>query len=183
MLSPTSVSPNPAQGTSQTFNATIHYATAPAGTQVVFNVTGANPQIKQVATNANGQASFGYTASHQGVDTITATTTVGSNALISNQAVVTWGAGSDTTFLSLNQSPKGAAPGQTVSLIASLTDASRTPATPLSGETNRFFGRRPTLQRADQRARYRYLSDHCERHRNRDSDREFRRHLNLARLE
>ena len=44
VLSPTSVSPNPSQGTSQTFNATIHYATATAGTPVLFTVNGANPQ-------------------------------------------------------------------------------------------------------------------------------------------
>ena len=138
VLSPTSVSPNPAQGTSQTFNAMLHYASPLAGEQVVFNVSGANPQNKQVSTNATGQASFSYTAAHQGVDTITATTTVGSTPLRSNQAVVTWGPGSDTTFVSLNQSPKGASPGQTVSLIASLTDISQNPATALSGQTIDF---------------------------------------------
>ena len=45
-LTPTSVSPNPAQGTSQTFNAALRYATAPAGTQMLFNVVGANPQVQ-----------------------------------------------------------------------------------------------------------------------------------------
>ena len=35
VLSPASVSPNPAQGTSQTFDATLHYASPLAGTQVV----------------------------------------------------------------------------------------------------------------------------------------------------
>jgi hypothetical protein len=51
---------------------------------------------------------------------------------------VTWGPGSDTTFVSLNQSPKGASPGQTVSLIASLTDISQNPAIALSGQTIDF---------------------------------------------
>ena len=46
VLSPTSVSPNPAQGTSQTFIATLHYASPLAGAQVVFNVSGANPQTQ-----------------------------------------------------------------------------------------------------------------------------------------
>ena len=65
MLSPTSVSPNPVKGTSQTFDATLHYATAPAGTQIVFSVTGANPQTQQVVINGSGQASFSYTAVHR----------------------------------------------------------------------------------------------------------------------
>ncbi len=40
--------------------------------------------------------------------------------------------------MSLNQSPKGAIQGQTVNLIASLTDVSQNPATVLSGETVNF---------------------------------------------
>ena len=51
---------------------------------------------------------------------------------------MTWGPGSDTTFVSLNQSPKGGVPGQMVNLIASLTDVSQNPATALSGETIDF---------------------------------------------
>jgi hypothetical protein len=138
VLTPTSVSPNPAQGTSQTFNAAIHYATPPAGTQVLFSVAGANPQVQQVVANGSGQASFSYVAANQGVDTITASTTVNSTLLTSNQTVVTWGAGSDTTFVSLNQSPKSALPRQMVNLIASLVDVSQNPATPISGQTVNF---------------------------------------------
>ena len=137
-LTPTSVSPNPAKGTSQTFNASIHYATPPAGTPIVFSVAGANPQVQQVTANASGQASFSYIAKNEGVDTITASTTVSSTALTSNEAVVTWGAGSDTTLVSLNQSPKGAVPGQKVNLIASLTDVSQNPAAAVSGQTIDF---------------------------------------------
>ncbi|MGA6974416.1 MAG: Ig-like domain-containing protein, partial [Candidatus Binatus sp.] len=137
-LTPTSVSPNPVQGTSQTFNASVHYATPPAGTQVIFGVAGANPLTRQVTLNADGQASFSYTAAHPGLDTITASTTVSGTVLVSNQAVVTWAAGSDTTFVSINQSPKGAVPGQMVNLIASLTDVSQNPATAVSGQTIDF---------------------------------------------
>ena len=137
-LSPASASPNPAQGTSQTLVATLHYASPLAGAQVVFNVSGANPQIQQVTTNANGQASFSYVGGHQGVDTISAVTTVGSTPIASNYATVTWGPGSDSTFMTLNQSPKGAIEGQTVNLVASLTDVSQNPAAPISGETVHF---------------------------------------------
>jgi hypothetical protein len=137
-LTPTSVSPNPAKGTSQTFNASIHYATPPTGTPVLFAVAGANPQLQLVTTNASGQASFTYTSVNQGLDTITASANVSGTTLTSNEAVVTWGAGSDTTFVSLNQSPQGAVPGQMVNLIASLTDVSQKPATALSGQTIDF---------------------------------------------
>src|SRR5208283_4817112 len=54
VVSPTSVSPNPLQGTSQTFNATIHYGTATAGTPVLFTVNGANPQSRLVNASSNG---------------------------------------------------------------------------------------------------------------------------------
>jgi len=138
VLSPTSVSPNPAQGTSQTFVATLHYANPLAGAQVVFNVSGANPQTQLVTTNASGQASFSYTAGHSGVDTISAVTTVSGTPIASNQASVTWGRGSDSTFMTLNQSPKGAIEGQMVNLIASLVDVSQNPATPISGQTGNF---------------------------------------------
>ncbi len=89
-------------------------------------------------TNASGQASFTYTAAHEGADTISASAVVGGNTTTSNQAVITWGPGTDVTAVSLNQSPKGAIPGQTVNLIASLTDVSQTPPTALSGETINF---------------------------------------------
>ena len=48
------VSPNPAQGTSQTFTASFHYVTAPEGTPIFFQVNGANPQVKIV--HASGGA-------------------------------------------------------------------------------------------------------------------------------
>jgi hypothetical protein len=137
-LTPGVVSPNPAQGSSQTLTASLHYATTPTGTPVNFAVAGANPQIASVNTNANGQASFTYTAVHQGVDTITATATIAASPISSNQSVITWGAGSDVTFLSLNPSPTSGRSNQSVNLVASLTDASSSPAVPLAGQSIRF---------------------------------------------
>jgi hypothetical protein len=138
VLSPTAVSPNPLQGTSQTFNAAIHYANAPTGTQVLFSVTGANPQVGTALTNGNGQASFSYTAVETGQDTITATATVNSSTLASNQATVTWSLGTRTSFLSLNQSPISGAPGQMPNLVASLTDVSNVPPVPLINKMINF---------------------------------------------
>jgi hypothetical protein len=63
------------------------------------------------------------------VDTIvaTATLTVGATALTSNQSVVTWGAGIDVTFLTLNSSPTTASANIPATLVANLTDASANP--------------------------------------------------------
>ncbi len=138
VLSPTAVSPNPAQGTSQTFDAMLHYANAPAGTQVAFTVSGANPQTVAVNTNSNGLASFSYSGVRTGQDTITAVATVGTSVLTSNQSVVTWGTGLHSTFLGINQSPTTGTPGQTANLLASLTDISVNPVAALSGQTIQF---------------------------------------------
>ncbi|MFZ0658421.1 MAG: protease pro-enzyme activation domain-containing protein [Candidatus Binataceae bacterium] len=138
VLSPTSIVPNPVQGASQTMTASFHYVTVPTGTQVTFQVVGANPQIGNITTTANGIATFTYTAAHQGIDTITAFATVGSAPIASNQAVITWGAGTDVTFVSLNSSPRSAMPNQSVNLVASLTDASPSPAVPIAGQSISF---------------------------------------------
>lgn len=138
VLSPTSVSPNPAQGTSQTFDAMVHYASAPAGTQVVFSISGANPQNIAVNTDANGLASLNYTGVRTGQDTIVASATVGKSILTSNQALVTWGPGSHTTFLSINQSPTTGTTAQTANLAASLIDVSADPVAVLNGQMIAF---------------------------------------------
>ena len=131
VLAPPTVSPNPAQGTSQTFTASFHYTTAPAGTAVFFRVIGANPQVQLVRSNANGQAAFSYTALYAGIDTITASATLGTASLTSNQAVITWTAGQHTSFLTLNLSPTTTMVSKPVRLVGSLTDASVTPPAPV----------------------------------------------------
>ena len=138
VLSPTSVSPNPAQGTQQTFSAMLHYANAPAGTSISFVISGANPQTVAANTDSNGLASFSYAGLRTGQDTITAVTTVGNSVLTSNQTVVTWATGLHTTFLGLNQSPTTGTPGQTANLLASLTDISADPAAALSSQIISF---------------------------------------------
>lgn len=138
VLSPSTVTPNPAQGSSQTLTANFHYTTAPTGTPINFVVAGANPQVGNANTNANGQASFTYTAAHQGVDTITATASIAGSPISSNQSVITWGPGSDVTFLSLNPSPTSATQSQSVNLVASLSDVSSNPQVPLAGQSINF---------------------------------------------
>ncbi len=133
VLAPPAVSPDPAQGTSQTFTASFHFTSAPLGTPVIFQVTGANSQSSMVRTNANGQASFSYTGISPGVDTVSAAAQLGATNLSSNQAVITWTAGMHTSFLTLNLSPISVMAGKPVTLNASLSDISVTPAAPIAG--------------------------------------------------
>jgi hypothetical protein len=131
-LTPIGVSPNPAQGSSLAFTASVQYASVPDGTPVLLDVNGANPQIVQASTTG-GVASFSYTGAHQGVDTLTATATVNGTVATSNDAVITWAPGTDVTFLTLNLSPRSATPGEPVTLTASLSDISKSPVVPIVG--------------------------------------------------
>ena len=79
-LTPVSVSPNPAQGSTQTFTAALKNASALSGVPVFFQVNGANPQLKLVHTDANGNASLTYSAVATGTDTVVATAQVASSA-------------------------------------------------------------------------------------------------------
>ena len=133
VLAPPGISPNPAQGTSQTLIASFHFTTAPPGTPIFFQVLGANPQFKMVRSDANDQASFSYAGIFPGIDTITATATLGKTNLNSDQAVITWTAGQHTSFLSLNLSPTGVMVGKPVTLVGSLSDISANPAAPVVG--------------------------------------------------
>ncbi len=137
-LSPTTVTPNPLQGTSQSFTATLHGGAAPVGTEVFFQVTGANTLLKMIPTDASGQAMFTYTAVHAGQDTVLARTTVGNSSLISNPAVLTWDAGQHVTFLSLNSTSAAGSGGQPTTVSAQLVDTSAAPETPLAGQPIQF---------------------------------------------
>ncbi|MGD0671513.1 MAG: Ig-like domain-containing protein [Candidatus Binatus sp.] len=137
-LTPATVSPNPAQGSPVTLTASVHFATVPTGTPVNFQITGANPQSQLANTNSNGNAILTYTGAHQGTDAVIASTTVSSSPVTSNQSVITWGAGSDVTFLTLNASPTSGPPAQAVTVSANLTDVSANPLAALAGKTVNF---------------------------------------------
>ncbi len=137
-LNPSTVSPNPAQGSSQSFTASLHYAGTLSGVPVKLVGSGANPQISVADTDTSGQAGFSYTGAHQGVDNLTALATVNGTPVASNSVQVSWGPGQDVTFLALNTSPKSAPLGQTVTVVASLADVSHDSPTALSGQTITF---------------------------------------------
>jgi len=137
-LSPSSVSPNPAQGTSRTFTATIVNAAAPANTPVFFAIEGANSLVQEGRTDAGGKASVSYTGVFAGTDKITATVTVGGSTLKSNTARVTWGTGKHTTFLSFGSFPTSGTAGTPVTLGSSLVDVSQNPPVAIAGASILF---------------------------------------------
>ncbi len=132
-LTPFDVTPNPAQGSTQTFTAKLHNVDMPADTRVYFDVNGANPRLQIARTNADGEATFSYTAVNAGRDTIVATTNAGGSPLTSNKAHVQWDPGKHVTFLTLNPSPVAAAAGARVDAVASLIDMSADPIAPVAG--------------------------------------------------
>jgi len=137
VLTPPAVSPNPAQGSPQTFVTSFHFATAPDGTPVELNVSGVNPQSIQSNT-VGGIASFTYTGAHQGVDTLATSATLNGSPLTSNQSLVTWGPGTDVTYLTLNRSQTAGTPNQPARLAANLTNASVSPIVPIAGQPVTF---------------------------------------------
>src|SRR5262249_3874440 len=123
-LTPATVSSNPAQGTLETFTATLRNVSSPEGTPITFAVSGANSLGKQVRADSNGQATFSYTGVFTGRDQVVATANPSATALTSNTTQVTWVSGLHTTFLTLNPSPTGGRVGTPVTLTASLNDTS-----------------------------------------------------------
>jgi len=61
-----------------------------AGATLTFTVTGANPQTQTATTNAFGVATFSYTGTNTGIDTIVATYTLGGTTVTSNQVTQQW---------------------------------------------------------------------------------------------
>jgi Pro-kumamolisin, activation domain/Bacterial Ig-like domain (group 1)/Fibronectin type III domain len=135
VLTPAAISPNPAQGGSQTFTATFQNLVVPVGTPVYFDVIGANTQSKFATTNASGVATATYLGLNVGVDKVMATGIVGNAVMVSNSARFTWGAGTHAVFIDLSTSPSSGPSGQAVVLSASLSDGTLNPITPIAGAT------------------------------------------------
>jgi hypothetical protein len=105
---------------------------------VFFSITGANTSVQLAHTDAAGGARFTYTGAFSGSDSISATTATGSTSLISNPANVTWSPGRDVTYLSLNLSPQSGTTQQPVNVVASLSDVTQDPFSPVSGASVSF---------------------------------------------
>src|SRR5207302_1157465 len=70
--------------------ATLTDEASPAGTNVAFAVTGANPQTGHATVDASGHATFSYTGALAGDDTIVATASANGTSLASSPVHVTW---------------------------------------------------------------------------------------------
>ncbi len=134
-LTPTTVSPNPAQGGTQTFTATIHNISPLSGVAVNFLISGANTGVKLVRTDTNGNATLTYPGIFKGTDQVVATAAANASTnLASNIAKVTWSAGTDTSFLTLNLSPTEGTLNTQTTLIGSLSDISVSPPAAATGQ-------------------------------------------------
>jgi RHS repeat-associated protein len=86
VLAPAMAGPD-VTGTSQTLTATVTQAGVPVvGTAVQFTVTGVNATSGNANTNSSGVATFSYIGTHQGADTVRAT----SGGSTSNIANISW---------------------------------------------------------------------------------------------
>lgn len=90
-LTPTLAGPN-VVNSAQTLTATLLDVNDNplSGYTVQLTVTGPNAQTGNATTNASGVATFTYTGSTEGTDTVVATVTVGSVTVTSNNASVSW---------------------------------------------------------------------------------------------
>jgi RHS repeat-associated protein len=100
-LSPQSASPVNV-GTAQHFQALVTDGSGVpvANAAVSFSVTGRNPATANATTDGNGNATFSYTGNSAGLDSVTATTTLASNQITSNTALVSWVASAPQVSLS-----------------------------------------------------------------------------------
>jgi RHS repeat-associated protein len=79
-------------GSSQTFTATLldPQGNPRIGVTVNFTITGVNANLGSAVTATNGTASFSYTGSNTGTDTVQATASVGGALLTSNSLTAAW---------------------------------------------------------------------------------------------
>ena len=166
-LSPASVSPAAAQGTTHTLVAELKNMGVPAGTGVTFRIDGANAQLRSAVTDAAGKATITYTGVVIGTDRIVASATVAGTQTTSNQATITWtgAGGKHATFLSLNGAPGSATAGVQTTLAASLFDVAVVPNTPIAGATHPVHAGAAVLQWGHQCAGTRRLPRYCLRRR------------------
>lgn len=139
-LTPATVAPDPLQGSTQMFTATLSNVAAPAGLPVFFFVDGANPQFKLVRADAQGIATLSYILVNAGKDTVNASVGIEgtppspARTLTSNPAQVTSSTGQHLSFLTLNPSPQSGILDQPVEVIASLADVSAEPTAVLANQ-------------------------------------------------
>jgi hypothetical protein len=124
-----------ATGSAVSFTAQLSRLSSPAGSQVTFQVDGANPQAKLVPVNGAGSAVFRYIGVQSGLDRVTAMASLGGKLTVSSTLFVRWHTGRHVTFTSLSSSPGLGVVGRMTKVTASLTDLTSLPPSPLGGQT------------------------------------------------
>src|SRR5262249_38117719 len=91
LLTPTNPASLPT-GQTQTFTVQVNDATgaAVANSTVILSANGANQRQLTATTNSSGQATFQYTGTNAGTDTVQATVNVTGMGQYSNQVNMTW---------------------------------------------------------------------------------------------
>ena len=138
LLTPETFQPSPAQGTAVSFTATLKNVAGPANIPVTLFISGANPSLHLVNTDAAGKAVFSYTGVSTGTDRLFASADLGGTAISSNESQFNWVPGKHTTFLNVNQSPSSGSPNQPLTATANLVDVSVLPPAAVSGASVTF---------------------------------------------
>ncbi len=125
---------SPPTGSTANVTATLTNFPSVSGTAVSFEVTGANGNVKLVRADATGNASFGYSGTFRGIDTVRAFADAAGKRIESAPLEIHWTSGKHTTYLTLNASQESAPLGAPVTVAASLIDLSQTPSAPLAGQ-------------------------------------------------
>lgn len=134
-LQESSGSPTSPTGSPVGLTASLQSVPNPAGTPVHFTVVGPNSQPRLIEADGAGQALFDYAGVFEGVDTITASASVGGRTITSAPVQVHWTAGRNTTFLSLNATQPGGIVGHPATISAELLDITQSPPAPVAGAT------------------------------------------------
>lgn len=125
----------PPTGSPVGLTASLQNVPSPAGTPVHFTIVGPNSQPKVIDADGAGQAVLDYAGVFQGVDTITASASVGGRTITSAPVQVHWTAGRNTTFLSLNATQPGGIVGHAATISAELLDITQNPPAPVPDVT------------------------------------------------
>lgn len=137
VLTPRTTTPNPRQGETRSLTATFSNLVVPPDTPVSVRVTGANPRVALVRSDANGVASFAYQGVFAGADVIVASATIDGVTLSSNPARLTWDGGPHVSFVAF-VGATGARAGTLAPVQASLTDVAQTPQAAIAGASVHF---------------------------------------------
>lgn len=124
-----------AQGTPQSFVATVKNLTPGVSVPVLFTITGANHTARLVSTDSTGTATLKFTPLAAGTDVVIAQVPTAPPTLTSNPVRATWSAGRKVTMLTLGASARAANVGMPVLVSATLTTLSASSAAPVAGES------------------------------------------------